>query len=324
MKRLLFSCAVLAGASFASAAGAWHNQGHMMTAEVAWRHMTPGAQCRAVKLLRSDTTYAMGLDNPTHLPADEALFVNAATWPDRIKGGHSGYFDDGNAPAAQGTVAGNLSAQDIGPADKRLHKYWHYSDYSVTTGNDRGPPWVSAEERIALLSQRLAAPGTPRKVRAYNLAWLLHLVGDVHQPLHAATQYGPAFSHGSDNGGNGVGVTCCSYKHYTELHGFWDGAPGDWDSLATAVATAQALPEPDAALSAKPDPKAWVQESLGYARTAVYVTPVMMAAQGPFVLDPDYVNKATTLAKQQVALGGVRLANLLNGALTWPQAGCPD
>jgi hypothetical protein len=53
----------------------------------------------------------------------------------------------------------------------------------------------------------LAAHGTSGDVESYDLAWLLHLVGDVHQPLHATSRYSAAFPDG-DEGGNRAKVTC--------------------------------------------------------------------------------------------------------------------
>src|SRR5437867_3185221 len=75
----------------------------------------------------------------------------------------------------------------------------------------------------------------PKALKAYDLAWMLHLVGDVHQPLHMANQYGSMFqspAQGNDAGGNGIPV---QYAGYHELHGFWDGAPGDSKNLAKVL-----------------------------------------------------------------------------------------
>lgn len=79
-------------------------------------------------------------------------------------------------------------------------------------------PPVNALERIKLFTQAVGDPGTPKALKAYDLAWLLHLVGDVHQPLHMADQYGPMFPRSSDAGGNNIPL---DYPGYEELHGFW-------------------------------------------------------------------------------------------------------
>src|SRR5260221_1720078 len=177
-----------------STALAWHNQGHMMVAEVAWQHMSSGARCRAVWLLNSDPEYARGLQTPTKIAWRKALFVNAATWPDRIKATGSGFYNDGDDANAVGTAA----ALNAGLSDKRRHKYWHFADFEVPNSGAHPVPSINALERIKTFSQVLSHPSTSNAVKAYDLAWVLHLVGDVHQPLHMANQYGPIFPHGND------------------------------------------------------------------------------------------------------------------------------
>jgi hypothetical protein len=296
-------------------ASAWHNQGHMMVAEMAWKHMSTGARCRAVWLLNSDHEYVRGLQNPTGISWRKALFVNAATWPDRIKAKNSGFVDD--------SASGPNAALNEGLTDKRRHKYWHFADFEVPNTGAHPVPPVNALERIKAFTQVLGDPGSPKALKAYDLAWLIHLVGDVHQPLHMADQYGPAFAHGTDNGGNGIPV---DYPGYEELHGFWDGAPGDSKSkkvLSIAIAAADALPEAPATEAAISDVDTWGQESYNLAVHQIYVPPVMLQSAATVTLTPAYVSNAQALSKARVALAGARLANLLNGAFTWPKAGCP-
>ncbi|HLZ77136.1 S1/P1 nuclease [Phenylobacterium sp.] len=328
MRKLTLVCA-LGFAACATGALAWHNQGHMMTAEVAWQHMTPGARCRAVSLLKSEPEYARGLQNPTGIDAGQALFVNAATWPDRIKAqgvkvNNAPMKNDGDDAAAAGVqkqVANNIGL------DGWLHKYWHFADEAVPAVAGQKPPPINAIERIGTFSKALAAPATPTNIKAYDLVWLIHLVGDVHQPLHIAVQFGPNFTtpaKGNDAGGNDVVVT--GAPGFKELHGFWDGAPGDSKveakELSISVAAADALPAPLAAKTSIKDAGVWASESHDYADKAAYVTPIVRGSQGPFALTPAYVANAQKIATAQVALGGVRLGNLLNAALTWPSSEC--
>src|SRR4051794_37148479 len=62
---------------------------------------------------------------------------------------------------------------------------------------------------------------TTAEDKAVALCWILHLIGDVHQPLHCATLYSPQFERG-DLGGNSFGVKI-NGKEY-RLHTFWDNA----------------------------------------------------------------------------------------------------
>lgn len=297
-----------------TAASAWHNQGHMMVAEVAWNRMSSGAKCRAVWLLNSDTEYARGINNPTGINWRKALFVNAATWPDRIKANTSGFHDD--------SVTSPHAAQNVGYGDKLRHKYWHFADFEVPNTGMHPVPAVNALERIKLFTQALSDPTTSKPLKTYDLAWLLHLVGDVHQPLHMADQFGPAWSDGNDRGGNGIPV---DYTGYQELHGFWDGAPGNADNktvLKVAIDAADLLPVPPATDAAISSVDTWGQESYDLAVHQVYVPPVILQSAATVTPTPQYVTNAQTISRARVALAGVRLANLLNSALTWPKTGC--
>jgi hypothetical protein len=302
-----------------TSAFAWHNQGHMMVAEVAWQHMTAGARCRAVWLLRSNSEYARGLQNPTHIASREALFVNAATWPDRIKAGGSGFHGDGDDANAAGAAA----ALNVGLSDKLLHKYWHFTDFPVPASTAHPVPAINALERIKTFTLVLRNPSTTRALKAYDLAWVLHLVGDVHQPLHMATQYGLVFPHGSDAGGNNVPV---QYPGFHELHGFWDGAPGDSkDSakvLGISINAAHSLAAAPAAEATISNVDTWGQESYTLAVHDVYAPPVMLQSVAKVTPTSNYASNAKEVSKARVALAGARLAKLLNGALTWPRPGC--
>jgi len=338
MKRALFVGVALAAAMVSSNAGAWHNQGHMMTAEVAWQHMSAGAKCRASWLLASNTEYDRGLVANVVLPSGtlepgEARFVNAATWPDRIKAPGAGFASDGddpNGPKAKGP------ANNIGLTDKVLHKYWHFADNPVPAGSGPAAPNINSIERIGafngVLGQALptnaAAKAKARALKAYDLVWLLHIVGDVHQPLHNASQYGAVFktpAPGMDAGGNDILIS--NYPGFSELHGFWDGAPGDAkgaQTLGIAIYAARNLDAPAAPQAAILTPATWAQESYQLAVDYAYVQPIQLQSIGPFTPTTTYATNASLKAREQVALGGVRLASLLNAALTWSGApGCP-
>jgi len=292
----------------------------MMTAAVAWTKMTPGARCRATLLLQSNPEYSRGLQNPTHIDPAAALFVNAATWPDRIKATGSGFIDDGDDAVHVGAAA----ALNQGLSDLRKHKYWHFVDNPVPLGPGHPPPAVNAVERVALFANTINNRHTPIPLKAYDLAWLIHLVGDLHQPLHTTSQFGPAFAHGSDAGGNNIAVV---FTGYQELHGFWDGTPGDQRDnmhvLADSVGAASHLPSPPVAAANVTNPQKWANESYQLALSRAFIAPIVLQSAGPFTLTSTYASGARTVGRDQVALGGVRLAHLLNAILTWPAPGCP-
>jgi hypothetical protein len=324
MRKTLLACAAAAmAASVGSEARAWHAQGHLMTAEVAWQTMTPGARCRAAKILRGRIygLFPQGADLP---PADEKMFVTAATWPDRIKQDPRHYRHGNEKPK------GLPASRNIGSADKLTHNYWHYVDYPVPDDPAKPPPPVNAQERIVRFVKVLGSTHTSLDLKAYDLAWLIHLVGDVHQPLHTATQYGAAFEHGDDAGDNAVklswpdgSVAPNPDNPPRELHGFWDAAPGnDIADLAEAVRRARALPAAAPDKAADLDPAHWIAESRALADGSVYATPIVRGQLGKFVLTEPYRNEAVRITQERVALGGARLGNLLNATLTWPSQAC--
>ena len=152
-------------------------------------------------------------------------------------------------------------------------------------------------------------------LKSYDLAWLLHLVGDVHQPLHCVTRVNAAAPEG-DDGGNAVTVHCPGCP--SQLHGFWDGLPGSAPTteaaIAPAIAAAKKLPKAPAAAAAKLDEKVWIDEGVQSAKQNAYRPPIG-AGLGPFTLTSAYQSAAKAVARTRVALAGARLAKLLNKEL---------
>jgi len=100
----------------------------------------------------------------------------------------------------------------------------------------------------------------------------------------------------------------------SELHAFWDGVVGKSMSPKSAMSFGTKLPPPDATQAAKSEEKDWIAESFQAAQQHVYVPPIG-AGDGPFVLTVKYKSDAKALAEERIALGGARLANLLNHEL---------
>jgi hypothetical protein len=191
-----------------------------------------------------------------------------------------------------------------------MHKYWHFIDTPFASGGTPLPaiPSPNLEERIALFRKVLAS-ASPDELKSYDLSWLLHLVGDAHQPLHAATRVSSARPEG-DAGGNLVKLDCTK----CELHFFWDDLLGSASDLESVIKGAGKLARAKAALAAKTDEREWIAESFREAQRIVYAPPVG-PGDGPFTLTEGYKKKALKLARQRVALAGERLANLLNAEL---------
>jgi hypothetical protein len=318
-RRLVAVGAVGSILAIAMPAFGWNARGHMVVAAAAWKRMTPAAQAKAIALLKLNPDMAKLVETVPAADREVGAFLKAATWPDAIK---STYTKDGNRPPHHAT-----DAQNIGYADCLQHRYWHFKDIPFSTDGTalEQPEEPHAASQIRALAAALADPQISDDVKSYDLSWLLHLVGDIHQPLHATSRFTNDDRDG-DGGGNGVQLCvrgkACSDRFNT-LHGFWDGALGNSDSVHSALSFAcveptspsqHCLPEPDATAAQNGDPEQWAQESFELARTVAYRSPIR-GGKGPYYVTSSYRVRVGSTAEQQVALAGARLANLLEAAL---------
>ncbi|MFZ0746261.1 MAG: S1/P1 nuclease [Terracidiphilus sp.] len=298
---------------------AWNSVGHMTVAYAAYQKLTPAERGRVAVLLKLNPNYAEWL---TFIPAgtsdadrDMYVFMMAATWPDEIKAMGSGYTGNDTPPRAE------LATLNSGYGDKETHKYWHFVNTPFSEDGTSLPP-VSSPTAVQKIGDFRTALGTsePDSIKSYDLVWLLHLVGDVHQPLHCATRVTKAKPHG-DEGGNLVVVKGPTL----ELHAFWDDAVGlgETKNYMTAVKVGQTLPEPDSSLVGDTNEADWAAESFSLAKSNAYVDPVGPGL-GPYDLSGTYTTNTQTLAKERIALAGARLANLLKTALNCGETTCAN
>ena len=305
MKRLsLALCSALLGLS--RIAAAWNSAGHMMVAAVAYERLTPAAHARVTSLLQLNPDYPRWIEHASREERDEVAFVLAATWPDEIKS-EPDYQNDGDRPT------GADAARNIGYADHLQHRYWHFIDLPFSTDHTplRQPPVPNAQTQISLFRKTLASADANDALKSYDLVWLLHLVGDVHQPLHTTSRFTQSQPNG-DAGGNLVAL--CQRPCRNELHAFWDDVPGTEKSPMVAVRRAARLPRPDDRVGAIDDERQWVHESFLIAQNSVYIPPIG-DGQGPWRIDGPYRSIAHRIAGERLALAGYRLAHLLNEAL---------
>lgn len=296
---------------------AWNSLGHMTVAAAAWKDMTPEARSRASALLRLNPGYESWVKGASPADRDMVAFVKAATWPDEIK---SIYKDDGSSPPGRAT-----DAQNIGYSDCLKHRYWHFKDVPFSTDGTplEDPAEPNALTEIRTFSSAIADPATSDEIKSYDLAWLLHLVGDVHQPLHSTARFSAASKHG-DSGGNQVtlcirGKSCSA--RYNSMHAFWDDALGNSESASRALKLAcitpggsHCIPEAPADLAAIDDPATWIDESSKLAQSIAYRKPIG-PGRGPYYVTARYRAAVGSTAEKQVALAGARLAKLLNRIL---------
>ncbi len=318
---------------FPQEAGAWGNSGHESVAFIAWQQLNPSVKTRVMALLALVPT----LQNPAKtksipgftdwvadLPAglsqdqqNQYLFMRAATWADSIK--HQWLKDSDTPPK------GLASEKPIGYTDKASHGYWHFIDHGLASDSTQVPatPTPNAATQIAVLRDGIASSG-PDTLKSYDLVWLEHLVGDIHQPLHGAVRFNAGKG---DEGGNTVKIKMptamkklfegtLSKSAPSELHAFWDDLPGEGEpapALPFAVTFAKPLPAAPASQVASTDPAAWAQESFSLAKSDAYKDPpIGETVSSTNTITQAYYDAALQDAKDRVALAGARLAKLLN------------
>jgi hypothetical protein len=306
--------------SFASVqAFAWNSIGHMTVAYAAYQRLTPTEQARALALLKLNPLYPEWVK---YLPAAASdadknlyIFMMAATWPDEIKAMGSGYTGNDNPPH------GELATLNVGYSDKGMHKYWHFINTPFKQDGTALPKVAGPTLVDKIGALRLAlATDEPDLLKSYDLVWLLHLVGDAHQPLHCADRISKTQPRG-DDGGNLVTVD----GPEKELHAFWDGAVGEGDTkdFLIAVKVGEALPTADASLVSDAKEADWAAESFALAKSDAYIAPVGPGA-GPFNLAGAYTTNTQKIAEARISLAGARLANLLKTALNCGAQACAN
>lgn len=310
MKIILFM--MLTFGCLVPSVSAWGDLEHMMVAAIAYDRLTPEVREKVTALLVLNPQYAAWVADVPEQEKARIAFLRASRWPDDIKSARD-YKQDGEQSGNR--PSGATAARNIGYADKQMHKYWHFVDLPFSPDNTAlvDPPIPNAKTQIALFRKTLTSPDASSDLKSYDLVWLIHLVGDVHQPLHATSRFDKAHPMG-DDGGNGVLVCSASCQKPEKLHAFWDHVLGVSTDTAIAIEKAKRLPMADPLLASIGDESVWIQQSSEAAQTHVYIPPVDLGV-GPYEVTDEYMAAAQKLAAQRVALAGVRLANLLNDAL---------
>ena len=318
MKKLhqLVACSVLFILVCSVPSYGWYGFGHMAVAYVAYQQLSPEKKDRVDALLKLNPdrkNWLILIPKGTSKEDRRAMiFMIAATWPDRIKGLKTIYTND----TANGDIPDGKPSnrQNIGYQDHFLHKYWHFVDIPLaqdgTDVSNEKIPRPNAATQIRVFRAVLAS-NQSNALKSYDLSWLLHLVGDVHQPLHCTARFGKTQPNG-DAGGNFVKL--CASPCRDNLHGFWDGLPGDSESPLDAMNYAKQLAAADATLANDLTVSDWLTESFNDAKQYVYVMPIGLGA-GPFTLDATYKANAKQVVERRIAVGGARLAKILNEEL---------
>ncbi|HXB00819.1 MAG TPA: S1/P1 nuclease [Steroidobacteraceae bacterium] len=272
-------------------AAAWGDLGHQVTALVAYRHLTPQAKLKLDTLLAADT------DSLT--PPD---FANRATWADKYRTTH-------RETAAWHFVDIEIDAPDLQSA------CFGFATLGASQLASQGPAQDCVVNKIEEFAGELQGAATPPAERLLALKFVIHLVGDLHQPLHAADH--------DDRGGNCIGLSASADRNTARvpnLHAYWDVAVVD----AQGASAEQIADKLDAGISAallnewaSGTARSWAMETFEIARHDAYALPSRptCGTQGSVALPQEYEAEARKVAAAQLQKAAIRMASILNRAL---------
>jgi hypothetical protein len=302
---------------FASPVFAWHEAGHRLTAEIAFDLLSERDQQHLTTLLRAHPRFKE--DFVARTPEEIAnagesektrwLFAQASIWPDII--------------------------QNIGEEIRRQyhHGTWHYINLPVflterdekefagqldhNMSTEFAPPLrhhlnlIQALKGNLLVWRDATASDTEK---AIALCWILHLIGDIHAPLHNVALFSKEYFAQGDRGGNLIAIK--REGNDTNLHAVWDGLANRLDDHAPDEETRKILANDTVNIQSIDD---WARDGQAMARNFAYTEEVrsQLLAQAPrwrnpqITLSAEYIVTAEKIARPQVIMAGHRIAALI-------------
>jgi hypothetical protein len=272
--------------SFFSNGQAWWDGGHMVIAEIAHQHLNPSVKDEVNRLL--------GLF-PDAFP-NHHTFMTSSVWADSLRKRGVSAFDT-----------------------------WHYINYPydpegiLSEAQRREISMRSSQANILFALQQsirtLKSDASKDFEKALMLRFLIHFVGDAHQPLHTTTLYNARFPEG-DAGGNHFKIRSAVASN---LHKFWDSGLGAFPVVNAIPTSSQRqnicryakqsisrYPESSLEDAKNLNPYHWLRESHELAKGKVYR---IKQFTEPSL---EYIAEGQDVSQRQVVLAGYRLANLLN------------
>ncbi|WP_281407762.1 S1/P1 nuclease [Mesorhizobium sp. CU3] len=288
-------------------AQAWGQEGHAVVAEIAQHRLNKDAYEAIERLLR------------THLKLEEPATVSlasVASWADNYRSAHketsNWHFVDIPLASKPGDASAGATAYDPARDCK--------DNASFGTCLMKALP---AQEKI------LADLTKSDEERWMALAFVIHLVGDLSQPLHCVERMDGTQG---DQGGNALTVTFnvyrpkpdgSTYRDLTTFHAVWDSSLilfkyYDWGNVASDIET-DIIPNLPPLPAAEQTPEKWLAECHERAEDAYRALPkgTVIKSDNPHavILDQAYFDQFSPVAVEQLALGGLHLAAVLNETL---------
>ena len=272
--------------AFAPSAQAWGPTGHRVVAEIAQRHLTPAARARVSRLL-GGRTLADVANWPDELRSDQRFDKYKLLHFATVKDGLASYRDAEKARCGDLVVAIDAFSAFLRTGKREaLFAVKALSDKTDGTGEGACNPQETE-------------PISPDQA----LSFLVHLMGDLHQPLHVG---------GTDQGGNKVSVIWMD-RWKTNLHSTWDDEMVDYERFdyTEYARFLDRASKADAARWLKGDTITYADEAVAM-RPKLYVFPDDAGSPADHLIYYKYIGAQRDLMREQLLKGGLRLAGVLN------------
>ncbi len=302
---------------FMSPAHAWHEAGHKMTARIAFNLLSAEQRQQVVAVLRAHPRFRK--DFAAAMPEEIAngdeteknlwMFERASIWPDLV----ANFSEAVRARYLRGTWHYiNLPVYLTGADEKELA-----NNLQQNLSMEFAPPLRQNLNVVQALKGNLLVWRDETAAdadKAVALCWILHLTGDIHQPLHNAALFSRAYFPTGDRGGNSIAIK--RKDGVTNLHAVWDGVANRFDNLAPNENTIKLLANDDVHLQSI---NGWSHHRHKMATEFVYTEEVkrkllkqVASQQNPKIsLSAEYVSTARQVARPQVIIAGHRIAALI-------------
>ena len=275
---------------------AWGDEGHMIVAAVAERYLEPNVRDQVNTLLSED---------------DDALtqgdFASRATWADKYRD------SDRNTTKQRYNATEQWHFVDVEVDDPDIDAAcFNHPAVPPQTVASKGPPKDCVVDKINQFKAELSGAATTTAEKFLALKFILHFVGDVHQPLHSADDH--------DRGGNEKFVIFGRRTTCMPLHSYWDTTlvqrlGRNFDQVGASLANTFGSKRSTWMTG---QPGDWAKESFSSAKDVAYNLPSTVPDERGrqcYEMTPQYDDQALETVREQLAKAGMRLAMTLNQAL---------
>jgi len=302
---LVFTVVTILSLTAIQSAHAWNESGHLQIAAIAYGELSSTERAFIDTILEKHEkyptwktehdTYRANTSDNREVSLGFYVFTRAAVWPDEIR--------DYDKP--------------------ETHAYWHFITYPLKSPGysfrTELMPATNVVVGIEASVDFIEDEHNSGQTRAEYLSFLIHLVGDIHQPHHCGSLFNSRFTQkDGDKGGNRFYVKETANGSKKKLHSLWDGLLGSGDDPDNVKDSATALTSdhPRSSFTTQlsvTDAREWSKVSRKNAIDQSYkkFSSVTPTSSNPVLLPQGYKAEAKVVAREYATLAGYRLADMI-------------